>query len=120
MGKLQPGTILKTDDSSLATVKSSKTHHGDFTVYNFEVARMHNYFVSSANGGPIVNVHNCNILGGLGADDIAAINQQFSDGVPMHGKDISTVLANAFYRDGEINQAASTIRDIAEGHLFNN
>jgi hypothetical protein len=58
MGKLKPDSILKTDDGSLATVKSSKTRKGEFTVYNFEVEGTHNYFVSSADGGPMVNVHN--------------------------------------------------------------
>ncbi len=60
------------------------------------------------------------ILGKLNVDDIAAINKRFSDGVTMHGKDISTVLHNASYREGAVNQAASVIRDIAGGHLFNN
>lgn len=58
MGKLQPDTILKTDNGSLATVKNNKTRKGNFTVYNFEVEGTHNYFVASADGGPSVNVHN--------------------------------------------------------------
>ncbi len=58
MGKLKLGAILKTDNGSLATVKGSKTHHSKVTVYNFEVKGTHNYFVSSPDGGPMVNVHN--------------------------------------------------------------
>ena len=38
----------------------------------------------------------------------------------MFGKDVSTVLANASWRDDAVEQAASVIRDIAGGHLFQN
>lgn len=48
------------------------------------------------------------------------MNKKFSNGQTLQGKDISTVLANASYREGGVNQAASVIRDIAGGHLFQN
>ncbi|MEJ2065929.1 MAG: hypothetical protein P8X74_22060, partial [Reinekea sp.] len=63
---------------------------------------------------------NVDIFNKLNIDDIAALNKKFSNGQTMQGKDISTVLANASYREGGINQAASVIRDIAGGHLFQN
>lgn len=63
---------------------------------------------------------NADIFDRLSIDGIASINKQFSNGLTMPGKDISTVLANASYREGGINQAASVIRDIAGGHLFQN
>jgi len=44
----------------------------------------------------------------------------FSSGRLLPGKDISTVIANASYREVGFNQAASVIRDIAGGHLFEN
>lgn len=58
MEELRPNTILKTDDGSLATVKENKAHEGNFTVYDLSVEDTHNYYVSSASGGPSVNVHN--------------------------------------------------------------
>jgi hypothetical protein len=47
MGKLEPGTVLRTDDGSTASVVASKTKHGDFEVFNLEVENAHNYFVSA-------------------------------------------------------------------------
>jgi len=57
----------------------------------------------------------------VGVAGIAAINKSMgglADGTPMLGKSVSTVLANATYREGSVSKAASAIRDIAGGHLF--
>ncbi len=60
-------------------------------------------------------------LGGasLTAGSIVAANKLFSDGVTLMG-DAETVIANLAYREGPFDKAASIIRDIAGGHLFNN
>jgi hypothetical protein len=59
MGKLTPGTVLRTTDGSKATVVTSTTRHGDFEVFNLEVEHAHNYFVSApGSDGPGVLVHN--------------------------------------------------------------
>jgi len=61
MKMLKPATILKTSDGALVKVKSSSVRYGEFSVYNFEVEGTHNYYVSSSDGGPMINVHNrCN------------------------------------------------------------
>ncbi len=65
-------------------------------------------------------LRNVDIFDQLDVDQITALNKQFSNGLTIPGKDVSTVLANASYREGGINQAASVIRDIAGGHLFQN
>ncbi len=63
MGELRQGTVLKTDDGSVATVKSATTRHGDYKVYNFEVEGVHNYYVVIKNGGHSVLVHNnCSVI----------------------------------------------------------
>lgn len=59
MGQLSPGTILRTEDGKQARVVGSKRRHGDFTVFNLEVAHAHNYFVSApGSAAPGVLVHN--------------------------------------------------------------
>ena len=58
MGKLEAGTTLRTDTGAVATVVASKIRRGEFVVYNFEVERVHNYFVKSPAGGPWILVHN--------------------------------------------------------------
>jgi hypothetical protein len=58
---LQPGDLLFTRDRTSVTVVSVVFDGSPKRVYNFEVQGTHNYFVSSADGGPMVNVHNqCN------------------------------------------------------------
>ncbi|MCF6252011.1 MAG: RHS domain-containing protein [Methylococcaceae bacterium] len=60
-------------------------------------------------------------LDDIGVGGITAINKSIgglADGSPILGKDVSTVLANAAYHEGDVNKAASVIRDIAGGHLF--
>lgn len=54
MGKLTPGTALKTADCSMVTVVGSKIRYGSFDVYNIEVENQHNYYVSADD----VLVHN--------------------------------------------------------------
>jgi hypothetical protein len=59
LGKLEPGTVLSTQDGSEARVIASRTRHGDFEVFNLEVEHAHNYFVSApGSNGPGVLVHN--------------------------------------------------------------
>ena len=58
MGTLEQGTALRTDTGAVVTVVASKIRRGEFTVYNFEVERVHNYFVKSSAGGPWILVHN--------------------------------------------------------------
>jgi hypothetical protein len=58
MSELKAGTVLKTTDGSLATVRTSRIQHGEFDVFNFEVEGQHSYYVSSPDSGPAVLVHN--------------------------------------------------------------
>ncbi|MBU3059585.1 hypothetical protein, partial [Pseudomonas indica] len=55
---------------------------------------------------------------GLGADDIVSINSKFGGSISF--REVDTVIANAANYDGFYNKAASMIRDIAGGHLFDN
>ena len=57
-------------------------------------------------------------IGEAGLSDINKSMGGIADGTAMNGKDVSTVFANAAYREGNLNKAASAIRDIAGGHLF--
>jgi len=61
-----------------------------------------------------------NLISNLAAEDIIAINMKYSNGLAFSGKDVYTAIVNASYREGSLNQAASLIRDIAGGHLFEN
>jgi hypothetical protein len=67
MGELSPGVALRTTDGASATVAARSERHGDFEVYNLEVERTHNYFVSPpGSGGPGVLVHNATYGAGGG------------------------------------------------------
>jgi hypothetical protein len=59
MGKLTSGTVLKTADGRAVTVVGSAARHGHFAVFNFQVQRQHNYYVSDRG----VLVHNQCSLG---------------------------------------------------------
>jgi len=50
---------------------------------------------------------------------IREINRTFDGSVELIGS-AETVIANMSYRDNPIDQAATAIRDIAGGHLFDN
>ena len=59
MGDLEVGTVLRTEGGGDAGVASIQWREGDFEVFNFEVAGVHNYFVRApASEGDAVLVHN--------------------------------------------------------------
>jgi hypothetical protein len=76
MGKLEPGTVLRTDDGSTASVVASKTKHGDFEVFNLEVENAHNYFVSAKNKDGAAK----------GKDGVACGNGETLPGVLVHNQ----------------------------------
>ncbi|MEN6372455.1 MAG: RHS repeat-associated core domain-containing protein [Armatimonadota bacterium] len=85
LGKLTPGTVLKTADGSAVTVVDSSVRYGDFDVYNFEVQGQHNYYISNDN----VLVHNASKLPFEGkpgsiveTPDGAKVRQYGDDGWP--------------------------------------
>ena len=51
------------------------------------------------------------------AETIRAINREIGGSVELTNK-AETVIANMSYREGALSQAATAIRDIAGGHLF--
>lgn len=54
----------------------------------------------------------------MSVDDIAQINRGFGGTTTITGE-IDTVIANMAYREGVIDKAAVSARDIAGRHLFN-
>jgi hypothetical protein len=67
---LRPGDRLLEPDQSHVTVIASvrEEHPGGLTVYNFEVAGLHDYFVSATATDSLVLSHNMCSKGGGGAD----------------------------------------------------
>ena len=58
MGDLTPGTELRGLDGVAVTVVAVRARAAAVTVYNFEVAETHTYFVAAESGGAAVGVHN--------------------------------------------------------------
>jgi hypothetical protein len=58
MSRLTTGTVLETDDGTVATVTSSSVRHGEFEVYGFDVEGHNTYFVGGSSDNPGVLVHN--------------------------------------------------------------
>ncbi|MCW8138811.1 MAG: Fic family protein, partial [Planctomycetota bacterium] len=85
----------------------------------------HTYFVAGDLNAPAVWVHNrCldpargGFKQGIDADEIRALNRQLGGQVELTGA-AESALANAARQEGFWNKAASLVRDIAGGHLFN-
>ena len=80
MGYLTPGTELRGLDGAAVTVVAVRARAVAVTVYNFEVAETHTYFVAAESGGAAVGVHNA-CGGSVSVDDITAANHaDFLDG----------------------------------------
>lgn len=106
---LKAGDKLETVDGGYATVISVSTRQGDFTVYNFVVEDVHNYYVSTTKTDVFVRVHNGNGKG-CGPDYSSIENPR---GGPKEGADFTprqkaeAIDINREYNDGVVRSDMS-------------
>jgi len=84
---LRPGDrLLEPDQSRVTVIASDREEHPDgLVVYNFEVAGLHDYFVSATTTDSLVLSHNkCSRGGGASNKTVAQLNREksISSGIP--------------------------------------
>ncbi|PJE97183.1 sugar-binding protein [Streptomyces carminius] len=120
---LTPGTALRTDDGTTATLQSIRTYTDHQDTYNLTVADLHTYYVLAGETPVLVHNSNCPLTGGFKVgvtpDEIADINRGFGGETLLSGSPANT-MANASRYNSFWDKSAVVIRDIAGGHMFNN
>ena len=119
LATLRPGDAVRALDGRPSTVVSVTPDPGPRTVHNLTVEFAPTYFIDAEvrEGWGGIWVHNdCELT----PEEIREINRQFGGVVEMPGMSAESVVANLQYREGAHAAAASVIRDIAGGHMFNN